>query len=180
MILPLHRGWRGALAALLLFGAAAPFAMAGDLHFTPNHADGRYMPGQTVGWAVSLAPGMTAPGGSYSYTVIRDNKAQVTTGSFVLASRRAVIAFTTDQPGSLRVIVDYLAPPPPPPLSRAQIKQINKGVRTLLVAADPTIKPVLDKYPDYQFVHGPGFDFKMFMEDRIAILRAVVVGKPGR
>jgi hypothetical protein len=178
MILPLHRDWRGTLAMFLLFGAAAPFAMAGNLHFTPNHADGRYMPGQTVGWTVSLAPGMIAPGGSYSYTVIRDNKVQVTTGSFILAPRRAMIAFIPDQPGAFRVVVDYLAPPPPPPPSPAQMQQINAGVRTLLIATDPTLKVVLDKYPDYEFVHGPRFDFKALLEDRVATLHAMVAGKP--
>jgi hypothetical protein len=172
-----HRVRLEALAALLLFSAATPFAMAEALHFTPNRSD--YAAGETVGWDVSLAPGVTPRPGSYTYTVIRDGKVQVTTGSFTIKDGHAGFAFKAKRPGAFRIVVDYLAPPPAPPPSPAQMKRINAGMRALLIAADPALKAVLDKYPNYRFVR-PQFDFSMFAEDRVATLHASVAARSSR
>lgn len=161
-----------ATAFALLIGPAA----AGDLIFTPYHADGHYGVGDTAGWTVTLAPGAQAAKGSYSFTVIENGKVDLKRGSFALSSGSARIEVTAGHAGRLRVTVDYLAPPPPPPPSPAQLKQINAAMRALILTSDPSLKDVLDKYPDYQFVR-PTFDFRMFEEDRVATLTATVAGR---
>jgi hypothetical protein len=160
----------GAASLTLLLSAAD----AGPLVFTAYHADGRYALGETVGWTVRLAPGAERQPGSYSYTVVTNEKAVLKTGSFDLASGSAAIEALADHAGKLRVIVDYLAPPPPPPPSPAEIKAVNAAVRALILKADPSLKDVLAKYPDYQFVHPPIFNFKALEEDRVATLAASI------
>jgi hypothetical protein len=163
----------------ILLGAASltlvvSAAEAGPLVFTPYHADGRYAPGETIGWTVKLAPGAERLSGRYSYTIVENEKVVLKTGSFDLSSGSAAIEASTDRAGKLSVIVDYLAPPPPPPPSPAEIKAVNAAVRALILKTDPTLKDVLAKYPDYQFVHPPSFDFKVLEEDRVATLAAIV------
>jgi hypothetical protein len=160
-----------AAAFALLLGAAE----AGDLTFTPYHADGRYAAGETVGWTVALAPSAQTTKGSYSYTVIENEKRDLKRGSIDLSSGNAKIEVPAGHAGRLRVVVDYLAPPPPTPPSPAQLKEINAAIRALVLKSDPSLQDVLDKYPDYQFVR-PAFDFRTLQEDRVATLNAAVAG----
>lgn len=159
--------WPSAAVIAFLAGNAG----AAPLVFTPYHADGHYHAGETVGWTVT--PGGAPQKGSYSYTVIEDEKVDLERGSFDLATGSARIEIPAVHDGRLCVIVDYMAPPPPPPPSPALLQQINAAMRALVLKTDPSLKDVLDKYPDYQFVHR-GFDFRMFEEDRVAMLTARV------
>lgn len=150
-------------------------AHAAPLIFTPLHASNVYRPGDKVGWTVTLAPGMKPPAGSYSYRITKDNSSVVKTGSFDLSTGSAAISTTAEAPATLRVVVDYMAPPPSPPLSLARAGELNVALRTLLLKTDPTLKDVLDKYPGYEFVPARRFSFTDLMEDRVATLNASVV-----
>ena len=88
-------------AALVLRGAAG----AQQLTFTPYHADGTYDVGERVGWHVAVAPGQTAGGGSYTYTLKRDGLAVIGRGTLDPASGRATIDASLDRPGMLLVEV---------------------------------------------------------------------------
>jgi hypothetical protein len=125
-------------------------AGAEDLSFVPFA--GSYAPGETVGWTVSLAPGAAPAPGSYSYTIIENEKTLAKTGSFDLKSGSAKITVRSDKPATVRVVVDYLAPPPPAPPSPASLQKINAAFRTLVVKADPTLADVMAKYANYPFI----------------------------
>ena len=162
--------WRAlAVGAALFAGAVA--AHAETLVFTPLQS--HYAAGDTVGWTVTPAPGAPSLPGTYSYRITKDETAVVKTGSFDMKAGKATIEMPSEGPASYRVIVDYLAPPPPPPPPPEVLKQENAAVRALLLKTDPTLKDILDKYPDYAFIH-PTFDLTRFNEDRIATLDATV------
>ncbi len=88
-------------AALVLRGAAG----AQQLTFTPYHADGIYDVGERVGWHVAVAPGQTAGGGTYTYTLKRDGLAVIGRGTLDPSSGHATIEASLDRPGMLLVEV---------------------------------------------------------------------------
>ena len=88
-------------AALVLRGAAG----AQQLTFAPFHADGIYDVGERVGWHVAVAPGQTAGGGTYTYTLKRDGLAVIGRGTLDPSSGRATIEASLDRPGMLLVEV---------------------------------------------------------------------------
>jgi len=88
-------------AALVLRGAAG----AQQLTFTPYHADGIYDVGERVGWHVAVAPGQTAGGRTYTYTLKRDGLAVIGRGTLDPSSGRATIEASLDRPGMLLVEV---------------------------------------------------------------------------
>ncbi|SRR5579883_2452583 len=152
--------------------------VAGDseLVFTPFRAGSSYRARERAGWRITLAPGAERRPGGYSFTIYRDEKAEVAAGRFDLSCGSAEIDLPSDLPGMYRVIVDYMAPPPPPPLRAAEVRAANDALRALLVETDPSLKPVLDRYPDYRFMPAGHFRFQDLMEHPVATLRAAVQG----
>ncbi|MGH8221187.1 MAG: hypothetical protein ACREUT_21860 [Steroidobacteraceae bacterium] len=158
---------------------AATTAGPSELAFRAWRADGVYAPGQRAGWTVSSAPGADVRQEHYSYTVIRDEKAVVKTGAFDLSSGSAEIDLPSGSPASFRVIVDRIAAAAPPPLSPEQTRAVNEAIRGLLTETDPSLRSVLEKYPEYRFAPAAHFDFAHLMEHRVATLRARIRAAAG-
>jgi cephalosporin-C deacetylase len=164
---------KGFLTACALAAfASASAAAEPQLTFTPFHADGIYALGEKVGWTVTPAPGTVAPKGGFSYTIKSNDLNVVKTGSFDLHSGTATIEATLDQPAMLYVTVDYQAGPSPS-LSPAEYARANRDLKSLLEKADPALKPVLGKYPDYPLLN-PQFSLASLAENPIATLGAAV------
>jgi cephalosporin-C deacetylase len=179
---PIHRVTKiaaGAWCAALLagIGAAGGAMPAGaaeepQLVFTPFHADGIYSLGEPVGWTVTLAPGAVPPQGRFTYTIRTNDLDVVKTGSFDLRSGRARIETTIEEPAMLYVLVDHQTGFSPS-LSAAQLAEVNRDLRALLAKSDPSLKSLLDRYPDYELLQ-PAFPFGAFAENRVATLGAAV------
>jgi cephalosporin-C deacetylase len=152
--------------------AAAVAAQTPQLVFTPFHADGIYSLGQPVGWTVTPAPGTVPPQGRFSYTIKTNDLDVVKTGSFDLRSGRARIETRIEEPALLYVRVDHEAGFSPA-LSPAQYAQVNRDLRALLSKSDPSLKSLLDRYPDYELLQ-PAFPCGAFAENRVATLGAAV------
>ena len=151
-----------------------PAAEPAELAFKAFRATGTYAPGERAGWTVTRAPGNEDREARYSYTVTRDQQVVVATGSFDMSSGRAQIELPTGSTGSFRVIVDRMAAPAAAPLTAREARAVNHAVSRLLIDTDPSLKAVLDKYPEYRFVPAAHFRFADLMEHRVATLRAVV------
>jgi cephalosporin-C deacetylase-like acetyl esterase len=162
----------GLIACTLTPLAAASAADAPKLIFTPFHADGIYVLGETVGWTVTLAPDAVPPRGRFSYTIRSNDLDVVKTGSFDLHSGTATIETAFDRPAMLYVVVDYQAGFPAA-LSPAEYAQVNRDLKTLLEQSDPALKPLLGKYPGYEILH-PELPFGAFAENPVATLGAAV------
>jgi len=141
-----------AAGCALLLGTGA---FAESLNFTPFHPNGIYALADTVGWTVTLPAGSTAPAGSYSYTIRRNNLDVLKTGTFDLASGSATIEFPYSEAAMLYVAVNRVAAPPPPPLSPTEVRQINDGLKALLADKSAALKPIFDQHPDLQIVAVP-------------------------
>ena len=77
---------------------------AQQLAFAPYHANGTYAVRERIGWNVTVPPGQSATG-TYTYTVKRDGLAVIGSGTLSLASGRATIETSLDQPGMVLVEV---------------------------------------------------------------------------
>ena len=137
---------RWLVAALLASAFAWVSAEAQQLTFTPYHANGIYAVGERVGWNVAVAPGQSAAPGRFRYTVKRDGKTVVGTGTFDPASSGAKIETSLRQPGMILVEV---RPPAPDSIFRGASK--SEVGRVLLGAAvAPThIKPAGPRPRDF-------------------------------
>jgi cephalosporin-C deacetylase-like acetyl esterase/lysophospholipase L1-like esterase len=91
---------------ILLWAVAAatwtPALAAQELVITPFRSSGIYALGDTVGWSVSLrAEAGAAPSGGYTYTVRKNNLDLLKSGSLDLASGRATIELSLDEPAMI-------------------------------------------------------------------------------
>ena len=98
----LHRrvfaGWLPVVSAALL---ASLSAGAQSLTLTPLRATGIYAPGEKAGWTVALPAGAAVPAGGLAYTIRQNNLDPIQTGELDLASGRATIATTLNEPAML-------------------------------------------------------------------------------
>ena len=78
---------------------------AQQLAFAPYHANGTYAVRERIGWHVSVVPGQSAPGGTYTYIVKRDGLAVIGSGTLDLNTGRATIETSLDRPGMVLVEV---------------------------------------------------------------------------
>lgn len=88
------------VASLATLGAGAP-----PLALTPFHQDGIYALGEKVGWTVTLPPGAALPAGGFSYALKKNNSEVIQSGDLALASGRATIETTLDEPAMIYVEV---------------------------------------------------------------------------
>lgn len=115
---------------------------------TPYHASGIYALGEKAGWSVALLPGAPAPQGKYAYTIKTNNQVPVQSGELDLASGRARLEVSLDQPAML-----YLQITPPGG------KPMGYGA-----AVEPTKIPPASAKPK---------DFDAFWKRKIAELHAI-------
>jgi cephalosporin-C deacetylase len=82
--------------------AAAHSSSAQQLTLTPYKASGIYSVGEKVGWTANLQLG-SAPTGDYTYTIKKNNQDVIKTGNLDLATGRATIEVTLDEPAMVYV-----------------------------------------------------------------------------
>jgi cephalosporin-C deacetylase len=115
--------------AIALFAAAAVDAQQPALQpsFTPDRATGIYALGERVGWTVTAPSGVA---GRYSYTVKRNGKEVVKSGTFDLSRGRARIETSLTEPAMVLVEVK-------PPMRDSTFGNVSTGGpgRVLLGAA---------------------------------------------
>jgi cephalosporin-C deacetylase len=97
----MKRHFAAALALLL----ATTLAQAQQLNFAPFKDSGIYRLGEKAGWSVTLPAGATAPTGSYSYEIKKNNSDTIKTGTLDLKSGSATIETTLNEPAMLYVSV---------------------------------------------------------------------------
>lgn len=95
------------LAAPLALAQRAPIPQ--QLAFAPDHADGIYHVGETVGWTVT--PGPVTPSYAYRWTVRRNNAVVLKEGKLDLSSGRDRIEVVGDQPEMIYVAIEPYADP---------------------------------------------------------------------
>jgi len=88
--------------AVVIVLAAAHSSSAQQLTLTPYKASGTYGVGEKVGWTANLPPG-SAPTGDYTYTIKKNNQDVIKTGNLDLATGRATIEVTLDEPAMIYV-----------------------------------------------------------------------------
>src|SRR5437764_2845765 len=88
--------------AVVIILAAVHSSSAQQLTLTPYKASGIYDVGEKVGWTANLLPG-SAPTGDYTYTVKKNNQDVIKTGNLNLATGRANIEVTLDEPAMVYV-----------------------------------------------------------------------------
>lgn len=165
------------LLALAVGLAAA--ANGAELNFAPFKSNGIYAPGDQVGWTVTAVPGMKADA-TYTYTIKTNQTVEIAKGNFDLSKGSATISATLNKPAMVYVIVDRAGTPPPNKPTPAEANKINASLKTLLAKDDPSLKPVLDKYPDYCLVPepcaavSPDLGPSPTKQDHLAILGAAV------
>ena len=160
-----------AVAGLML---SASSARAQQLIFSPFHNNGIYALGDTVGWNVTVAPGSALLGGTYSYRITKNNLELVKAGSFQLTGGKATIETSYAEPAMLYVTVDYQAPPPAPGPTFASIRQMDATLKALLAQANPELKSLFDKYPNYGLIRPAFPSLASFEEHRVATLGAAL------
>src|SRR4051812_13521873 len=89
------------------FGFAQRAPIDQQLTFTPYHASGLYDVGETVGWTVT--PGPVTPTYAYKWTARRNNAVVLKEGKLDLASGKATIEITGDEPEMIYVAVEAYA-----------------------------------------------------------------------
>lgn len=99
------RAWLRICAAWFALALAAFPASAQQLSFTPFHQNGIYDLGEKAGWTGTLAPRGTAPTGTYTYVIKKNNLDVIQKGTPDLSSGRATIEATVDDPAMLYVEV---------------------------------------------------------------------------
>ncbi|MGA2541852.1 MAG: acetylxylan esterase [Verrucomicrobiota bacterium] len=91
------------LALLILF-LALP-SLAQRLTLTPHDKTGIYDLGEKAGWTVTLAGGAPAPSGNYTYTIKKNNQAEIKSGELDLSTGSANIDISLNEPALLYVQV---------------------------------------------------------------------------
>ena len=165
---------RRALVAIMGLMLSASCARAQQLVFSPFHSNGIYGLGDAVGWNVTVAPGSASPGGTYSYRITKNNLELVKAGSFELTAGKATIETSIDEPAMLYVTVDVQAPPSAPGPAFANIRQMDATLKTLLAQANPPLKDLFKKYPNFGLIRPAFPSFASFDEHRVATLGAAV------
>ncbi|HVW10390.1 MAG TPA: acetylxylan esterase [Bryobacteraceae bacterium] len=120
------------LFALCLAASLAPAQqrppIAQQLTFVPDHADGIYDVGETVGWAVT--PGPAEPTYSYKWTIRRNNAVVLAEGKLDLSSGHDRIEIKGEEPEMIYVAIEptaKLAPDPAPPAEAPAPPESGRG-----------------------------------------------------
>ncbi len=93
-------------ALVLLITLPAPRALAGQrITLTPFKPSGIYRIGETVGWAVTVAPGGDSSGADYTFTVKKNNLDVLKSGHLNLSGGPTSIQFIVDEPAMVYVQV---------------------------------------------------------------------------
>ena len=188
---------------------AAPSALAQrapipqQLAFSPDHTDGIYQVGETVGWTVT--PGPVAPSYAYRWTVRRNNAVVLKEGKLDLSSGRDRIEVVGDQPEMIYVAVEPYADPGAAPAAKfvggntgrnnglyavgAAVAPAKIGLSTprpedfdafwdskLAAQAKIPVNPVLTPVP----TDVPGVEMNMFVLDALGSKAHGYVARPAR
>lgn len=89
-------------------GSAQRSPIPEQLNFTPYHASGIYVVGETVGWTIT--PGRVTPRYAYKWTIRRNNAVVLKEGKLDLSSGKDKIEITGAQPEMIYVAVQPYAP----------------------------------------------------------------------
>ncbi len=123
----------------LLLLAAASFAGAQSLTFTPYHSNGVYEAGETVGWKVT-GDGARLPI-LYKYTIRKNNLDVMQNGVLHFSSGQAALEVVSTDPAMIYVQID-----PDPPLAGSQ----TRGHITLGAAVSPhKLNPSVPRPADF-------------------------------
>lgn len=129
------------LAALLLSGAltfAQQAPIEQQLTFTPDHANGIYQAGETVGWTVT--PGPETPTYAYKWTIRRNNAVILKEGKLDLSSGKGRIEIAGEQPEMIYVAIEPYANLIPGPASASYVGG-NTGRNNGLYAVGAAVAP---------------------------------------
>ncbi|MGC4055137.1 MAG: acetylxylan esterase [Paludibaculum sp.] len=133
------------MLAVTAIAFAQPAPVQQQLTFTPDHPNGIYEVGDSVGWTVT--PGPAAPTYSYKWTARRNNAVILKEGKLDLSSGKTRIELPADEPSMIYVAIEPYALLAPASTNRPDDAAVpaftggNTGRNTGLYAVGAAISP---------------------------------------